>query len=426
MITEEHIRQHLNRLSSGTFGEKGRMPDDVWEQLQEYLTSHYERLGKNARAYANNIFDQLEAGIVKRIEGLPEGREKRVLRRKLSTVRGKRSPLPVLYLDTPVIENIIRHGLGQSLPEPVAENSKALYEETLSLVKNGELICPENSFHREVLQMGGTQGWHGLNIMRLLSDGLSFRHSQSIEDFQVFRAVRGFIQGNGPVNYREFWRDAFDPETVSVIMKKRSIVEFKHPLAISEKPGAVGGESMASAPLSTRLRIRYEKSLLKNDHQLQRKTTRHLRDLVRLGLKYQSLMEEGQKRHLDGFWAGQKTDLPLALWKHYEGTPEGLEGLISFYESDYFRNVPAMEVKRNIWNTLSGNAKGLERLTGPADVNILSSVLSYTDIVILGREMTDVVRDRLGLDAKFDTQIFSTDEHGLAMAALREMTRPNE
>ncbi len=425
MITEEHIRQHLKRLSSGSLGEQGQMSADVWEQLQEYLTNHYERLGKDARVYANNIFDQLETGVEQRINGLRQGREKTVLRRKLSTARGERSPLPVLYLDTPVIENIIRHGLGQNLDEPVAENSKALYEEILSLVKNGALICPENSFHREVLQMGGTQGWHGLHIMRRLSDGLSFRHSQSIEDFQVFRAVRGFIQGTGPVNYREFWQDAFDPETVGAIMKKRPLVEFKHPLAISDKPGKVGSKSTEPQPLSTRLRIRYDKSLLKNDHQLQRKTTRHLRDLVRLGLKYQGLMEEGERRHLDGFWAGQKTDLPLALWKHYGGAPEGLEGLVSFYESDYFGNVPAIEMKRDIWNALSEPTKGLERLTGPADVNILSLVLPYTDIVILSRKMTDVVRDRLGLHAKCDTQIYSTDEHDLIMAALREITRPD-
>jgi hypothetical protein len=400
------------------------MSADVWEQLQEYLTNHYERLGKDARAYANDIFDQLEAGIEQRINGLPEGQEKKVLRRKLSTARGERSPLPVLYLDTPVIENIIRHGLGQDLPEPVAENTKALHDEALSLIKNGELICPENSFHREVLQMGGTQGWHGLNIMKGLSDGLSFRHSQSIEDFQVFRAVRGFIEGNESVDYRGFWRDAFDPETVDTIMKKRSLVEFKDPLAISEKPAGEDSESRKPEPGSTKLRIRYDKSLLKNDHQLQRKTTRHLRDLVRLGMKYQNLMEEGERRHLDGFWAGQKTDLPLALWKHYGGAPEGLEGLISFYESKHFRNIPAIEVKRNIWNALSGPTKGLERLTGPADVSILSTVLSYTDIAILGGKMTHVVRDSLGLDAKFDTQIFGADEHSLIMAALGDMTRP--
>jgi hypothetical protein len=321
------------------------------------------------------------------------------------------------------MENIIRHGLGQNLPEPVAERSKELYEETLSLVEKGDLICPENSFHREVLQMGGTQGWHGLNIMKGLSDGLSFRHSQSIEDFQVFRAVRGFIEGNQTVDYREFWRDAFDPKTVDTIMKKRPLVEFKHPPAISEKPEGETSESKKPEPGFTKLRVRYDKSLLKNDHQLQQKTTRHLREIVRLGLKYQTMMEEGEKRHLDGFWAGQKTDLPLALWKHYGGKPEGLEGLMSFYESEHFRNVPAIEVKRNIWNALSGPAKGLERLTGPADISILSSVLSYTDIAILGRKMTNVVRDGLGLDAKFYTQIFSADEHTLMMASLREMTR---
>ena len=423
MITEEHIRKHLRALSSESLGEQGQMSADVWEQFQEYLTDNYGRFGKEARAYADNIFDQLEAGIERRINGIPEGREKTALRRKLFTARGERSPLPILYLDTPVIENIIRYGLGQSLPRSAAENTKALFEETLPLVKDGELICPENSLHRELLQMGGTQGWHGLNIMKQLSNGLSFRHSQSIEDFQVFRAVRGFIRGNGPVNYRQFWRDAFDPKTVDAIMKKYPFVEFKHPLAIAEKPGRAGSKSREREPVSTRLRIRYDKSLLRNDHQLQRSSTRHLRDLVRLGLKYQSLMQEGQKRQLDGFWAGQKTDLPLALWKQYGGTPEGLEGLISFYESDYFAKVPAIEIKRDIWNALSGQAKGLESLTGPADVSILSAILCYTDIAILGRKMTDVVRDSLGLDAKFDTRVFSMDEHSLTTAALRDMTR---
>jgi hypothetical protein len=424
MITEEHIRKYLKELSLGSPGEQGRMSADVWEQLQEYLTNHYERLGKDARVYANDIFDQVEAGIEQRINDLPGGREKKALQRNLSAARGQRPPVPILYLDTPVVESIIRHGLGERLSEPVAQNTKALYEETLSLVRNGELICPENSFHREVLQMGGTQGWHGLNIVKTLSNGLTFRHGQAIEDFQVFRAVRGFIQDNGPIHYRRFWQDAFEPRTVDSIMKKRPIVEFKHPLAISDKPDRAGNNSKESQPLSTRLRIRYDKSLLKKDYELQRKTTRHLRDLVRLGLKYQSLMEEGQRRHLNGFWAGQKTDLPLALWGHYGGTPEGLEGLISFYESDYFVNVPAIEIKRHIWNALSGRGKGLESLTGSADVAILAAVLCYTDVVVLGREMTDVVRDRLKLDARFDTQVFSIDEHGQIMNALSEMTRP--
>jgi hypothetical protein len=423
MITKKHIKQHLNRLSSGIPTERGQMPADVWQQFHEYMTDHYERLDKEARAYANDIFDQLEAGIEQGIDGLPDGREKKALCQKLATARGERSPVPVLYLDTPVIENIIRHALGQQLTQPTAANTEALYEETLSLVKDGKLICPEDTFHREALHMGDKQAWHGLNVMRMLSAGLSFKHSQSIEDFQVFRAVRGFIDGNGPIDYRRFWQDAFEKETVNTIMKKRPFVVFKHALAISEKPEASAGQHREPESFSTRLRIRYDKSLLKNEHQLQRQTTRHLRDLVRLGMKYQSMMEGAQKRRLDGFWAGQKIDLPLALWKHYGGTPEGLEGLISFYESEYFRNIPAMEIKRDIWNALSEHEEGLRRVTGPADISILSSVLLYTDIMILGRKMTDVVRERLELNAKFDTQIYSADEHDLIMAALTEIPR---
>jgi hypothetical protein len=423
MITKKHIKQHLNKLSSDMSPEPGQMPADVWQQFHEYMTDHYERLDKEARAYANDIFDQVEAGIEQAIDGLPDGREKKVLCQKLSMARGERSPVPVLYLDTPVIENIIRHALGQKLDGPTAANTEALYEETTTLVKDGKLVCPEDTFHREALQMGGTHAWHGLNVMRMLSGGLSFKHSQSIEDFQVFRAVRGFINGNGPVDYRRFWRDAFEKETINTIMKKRPCVVFNHALAIPEKSGTTATQQRPPKASSTRLRIRYDESLMKNEHQLQRQTTRHLRDLVRLGMKYQSMMAGAQERRLDGFWAGQKTDLPLALWKHYGGKPEGLEGLISFYESEYFTGIPAIAIKRDVWNALAEHEKGLRSVTGPADISILSSVLLYTDIMILGRKMTDVVRDRLELNTKFDTQIFSADEDALIMAALSDIAR---
>ncbi len=420
MITKKHIRQYLDKLSSGIPSKQGGMSDHVWQQLHEYIVKHYKRLDKGARAYADEIFDQLDGSLKQKIDSLPEGRQRKVLSRKLSTVRGERSPIPVLYLDTPVIENIVGHALGQRLAEPAAANSEALYQEVMALIKNGKLIYPEDSFHREALEMGGTQAWEGLNIIRKLSEGMSFKHSQSIEDFQIFRALRGFIDGNGPVNYRKYWQDAFQKETVNAIMKKQSSIVFKGVLAIAAKPGAAGQQGEPE-PLSTRLRIRYDEAALKDQQQLQQRSTRHLRDLVRLGMKYHSVGRKGQKWSLEGFWSGQKTDLPVALWNHYGGKPEGLEGLASFYESEHFRDVPAIKVKQNTWKALSDHADGLRRVTGPADVNMVSSVLPYTDIMILGRKMTDVVRDGLELDHMFDTEIYSSDEHDLIMAALKEI-----
>jgi len=201
MITKKHISEYLGKLSSGVTYEQGEMPVHVWQKPHEYIVTHYGRLDKDARVYADDIFNQLEARIEQSIYSLPQGRERKALSQKLSRVRGKRSPVPILYIDTPVIENIIRYALGQQFAEPATTNSKALYQEIMALVRNGKVVCPEDSFHREALQMGGTQALEGLNIIRALSESLSFKHIQSIEDFQVFRALRGFINGNGPVNY---------------------------------------------------------------------------------------------------------------------------------------------------------------------------------------------------------------------------------
>lgn len=422
MITKKHISEYLDKLSSGVTYEQGEMPVHVWQKFHEYMVTHYGRLDKDARAYADEIFDQLEASVEQKAYSLPQGRERKALSQKLSMVQGKRSPVQVIYIDTPVIENIIRYALGQQFAEPTTTNSKALYEKIMALVRNGKLICPEDSFHREALQMGGTQALEGLKIIRTLSEGLSFKHIQSIEDFQIFRALRGFINGNGPVNYRTFWRDAFEKETANAIMKKRPHIEFKGLLALAEKPGTAPSQQERIDSLCMRLRIRYDEASLKDDHELQQRSTRHLRDLVRLGMKYHSIMGKEQKGRQDGFWAGQKTDLPLALWEHYGGKPQGLEGLVSFYESEHFRNVPAIKIKRDIWNAFSVNhPDGLRRVTGSADLNVLSSVLPYADIMILGHNMTNVARDNLGLDSEFDTEIYGTDEHDLIMAALEKI-----
>lgn len=425
MITKKHIKQYLDKLSPGIPAKQGQMSDHVWQELHEYLVKHYKRLDKGARAYADGIFDQLDAGIRQRIDSLPEGLERRMLSRKLSIVQGERCPVPVLYLGTPVIENLIRQGLGQRIPEPVAANFKVLCHEIFTLVKDGKLIYPEDTFHREALQMGGAYAREGLNIIGRLSQGLSFKHSQSIEDSQSFRALRGFINGNGRVNYRRFWQDVFQKETVSAIMKKRSSIVFKGVPALAENQVAAESRQGGPESFSMRLRIRYDEVSLKNEQQLQQRSTRHLRDLVRLGVKYQSMIGKAQERHLDGFWAGQKTDLSVALWNHYGGRPEGLEGLSSFYESEYFIDLPVIKIKRDIWNPLAVNhSGGQRRVTGPGDVNIVSSILPYTDIMILGRDMADVLRDGPGLASEFDMEIYSVDEHDLIMAALKGIACP--
>ena len=431
MITRKHISQYLKKLSAGISTKQGEIPDHVWQELHEYIVKHYKRLDKGARAYADEIFDQLDASLERRIDTLTEGREKKALSRKLSMVRGERSPIPAVYLDTPVLENIIRHALGQPLAEPAAGNSKALYEAVLALVKDGKLICPEDSFHREALHMEQDHALEGLNIIGMLSEGLSFKHSQSIEDFQIFRALRGFIGGDRPVDYRRYWQDAFQKETVHAIMKKRSSIVFKGVLALADKPHGASEHEAAKRtaepePLSTRLRIRYDEASLKTEQRLQERSTRHLRDLVRLGMKYRSRMGDAREGRLDGFWAGQKIDLAVSLWNHYGGKPEGLEGLASFYESEDFENVPAIRIKRDIWNAFSANhEEGLRRVTGPADVTIISSILPYTDIMILGRKMTDVLRDTLSLHVEFDTEVYSLDEHDLIMAAFKDLARPD-
>ena len=99
-----------------------------------------------------------------------------------------------------------------------------------------------------------------------------------------------------------------------------------------------------------------------------------------------------------------------------------MEGMASLFESVHFRDIPTMKIRRDVWKQVSGGRKGyLAKMAGPAAIDVISSVLPYTDIMILGPQMTEAVRDVLGLDVQYDTEIFSMDEHDIILDALKSV-----
>jgi len=314
---------------------------------------------------------------------------------------------------------MIRHGLGQEV-KGTKTHADPLFKLVQDMVRSSKLICPEDAVHREVLQGGGAAGQKGMEILRKRTEGLSFNHGQTIEDSQVFRAVREFINGGQPVDYRTFWKDAFPKKTLRAIFKKRSTVAFSGGIVLLEKVNKRTKKGGTTEDI--RLRIRYDFDAYIKERQLQKRSGRHLRDLVRLGLKYRAMVERRSKRYLEGFWAGQKVDRPMAFWNYIGGTPRSIEGLISFLESDIFHFIPTMKIKRDIWRALSEREEaGPARPTETADVGVLSTVLPYTDIMVLGPKMTTVVRDTLDLGRQYDTEIFSIEEGDLVMDALNNI-----
>jgi hypothetical protein len=413
MISKRHIEDFFKSISSvAPSGPKG-LDDPAWLKVYDYIVQNYHRLDKGARIFADSVFHELDGTIQKEINALPEGSEKRTCRRKLSILRGERPPIAVLYLDTPALESLIRFRMGQ----PVAGHIKILAQKIKALVKARKLICPENTFHRETLQQGGPQAQEGFDIIRQFSTDLSFRHRQTIEDAQVFRAVQAYINRIEELGYRHFWKDAFTKRTVLSILKKRAHIVFHCRKGVTEN-----GHSRVlqqGFPQSARLRIRIDALRLKEDRALLKQSARQLRDLVRLGMKFRLVKEDMSEAHMDAFWTRHKTDLPVILWNHFGGKPAGLEGLVFLYESEVFKNVPTIKVRRDIWNAFSAcRAQRRHRVTAPSDIAVLSAVLPYTDMAILGPRMTHVVRDVLQLHATFDTKIFSADEHEQILAAL--------
>jgi hypothetical protein len=311
---------------------------------------------------------------------------------------------------------MIRHGLGQTI-DHVKIRETFPFEKIRELIRAVRIICPENTFHREVLQGGGPQGQQGMGVVRDLSQGVSFSHGQTIEDFQVFRALQGFINGSRRIAYRKNWKDAFPRKSLSTIFNKRSSVAFRGGIFLASE---ANNDVNAGPQLSDiRLKIRYDQDAYFKERQLQKRFARHLRDLVRLGLRYRSVMEGGDRRHLDGFWMAQKTDLPLGLWSYCGGMPRSVEGLATFFESDAFSMIPTMKIKQQAWNVFPvAGRPGLPKMTRPADLTVLATVIPYADVMILGDHLARMIRDELRLGVEYDTEIYSVNEGDRLLDAL--------
>ncbi len=112
---------------------------------------------------------------------------------------------------------------------------------------------------------------------------------------------------------------------------------------------------------------------------------------------------DGQEPTEDEKWLLRRLRNLGCAWDRLGGKPEGIAGLVRFLGSPYYRIGPFNDVSSNLTAKLMVGARAIKH--GDAmDVDHISSMLPYVNLMIVDRYMRSLVRD-LGLDRKYGTTV---------------------
>jgi len=96
------------------------------------------------------------------------------------------------------------------------------------------------------------------------------------------------------------------------------------------------------------------------------------------------------------------------IWNEEGGNPEGLEGLKTFFDSDYHKKIPVINVQCKLGALMLTDGSKLEE-GDSMDISLISSVLPYCSAILVDKKMRNRIQN-LKLDQIYSTKVFSLNK----------------
>lgn len=314
-------------------------------------------------------------------------------------VKVGKPPKPTIWLDTALIIDLTNMRLGQD----VQSTNKARLERFLPVlqrrIREGSIYCPEGD-QAEEYKLGDRYIRACHETQTILSQGIRFKHRLIIERFQTFIVAKAYLSSGTKVELS--YSQAFfkDPER-TLSKNQRFIISVFSTPDPSETP-------------QKHLKRRQTTDMLENLRQ----------ELRRQGVTFEEQLEDEYSGRLQAAREGlrrfeealvQRKPITfelmsqallfqemLSLWRRAGGKPENL---VPFIQSAYYRFIPSVDISSMLYAAVvTGQA---HVLTGDSmDIGQISACLPYVHYMVTDNKMSQRIR-QLGLDAKYQTRIFS-------------------
>ncbi len=312
--------------------------------------------------------------------------------------RTEKCPIPIVWLDTSVLFNLAMLRLG-SLKDKVQESRLTpLRQSIYNLTHRGKLICPRASQPDEMW----SQRADCLDAFYQLSVGIATSPKPAIEYVQTRRLMRDYVAGTDPVAFP--YVDAFPDDPLP-----RFAQMYTSEYVVAVDSGLVGTVEGIRSRRDTihqdweELRTRRVREGVTFEQQLLRERTALIDGAI---TKMRDDLAEVKRggRYAEGE-AGSllESRLLLSTWDRLGGRPKGFEGLVAFFNSQYYQIAPWFDISSHLVAALMVGDRRIQH--GDAmDVDHISSMLPCANLMIVDKSMRNVVRD-LGLDRKYNTTV---------------------
>jgi len=314
-----------------------------------------------------------------------------------------KSPIPLIWIDTSIVIKMAKLKVEEKIDKLEKERAQYLYDAIKRKTNNKQLLCPEAD-QKEEYDVGERLEEECRRIQTELSLGILMKHRQSIEDLFIDKFMRAYINKEMEINisYKDlFYRDPLE-ELEEKISKKFVIsVDMFPPKALITRRKKTKKSLQRNLEA---LRKRNITTGITFEQQLETEFRGTLDGYLLLLEKFLSRLEKGQVLFWD-FLGTTNILLYEKLWNNYGGQPPGLKGVSQFFLSDYFKQIPKIEIVCHLYAKILTGAVPIK--SGDAmDIKQISTILPFFNFIITDKYMKHVI-ETLGYHKKYSTDILA-------------------
>lgn len=333
-----------------------------------------------------------------------------------------RCPLPVIFLDTYIISNIAKWKMGKELDQVNLHRAKTLYDCIYQLVNAKKIICPEVPTSQEEYRLDSRIDEACEKVIVDLSQGISFRHPQGVEDSQIQLAMKAFVEKTGPVDYPREWLYMYQHDPIEQLLDNHPYVYRSNWAKAFETNQQIRVRKEALKDELTEIKTADVTRTPSFEEKLEEEYIGFIRGVLRLGTKPHEKYLKGEDATFEDMMGTLTLGIHLTSWESVGGKPDSITGLLQFYRSDYLKSVPRVEITAKLWAALAVHLKNAKpKQSDSNDIRIISTAMPYADLLLLDTTMTDLVRDKLRLHEKYNAKIYKLSEFDQLLAELQNI-----
>ncbi|MBP6889609.1 MAG: hypothetical protein KBC19_03415 [Candidatus Moranbacteria bacterium] len=316
----------------------------------------------------------------------------------------KKSPVPLIWIDTSVIITLARIKNGEKIDDAVKEKYLYLERKISDLVKQSKLICPKADQYEEI--EGGRLEKECRGIQQRLSVGVKLIHRLGIEDHLILLFMEAYIKNADSVtlNYEDIFYE--NPvEELKENLESRFTVDVH-----SSKP-----QDMLNSSKQSKLNVREQwesirkekvESGITYEQQLEKEYGAHLNAHIGLAKEYFEKASKGKvdlmaSLGISGFM------MYIRAWLEYS-KEFNIQKFVGFFNSKVFRVIPIIDVRSKLLASLV-TSPSIIQSGDSMDSEHLASVIPYFDMVITDKAMKNRVK-KLELDKQYGCRVVAMED----------------